>query len=142
MYIIVKIFCISYKNETQNEYILYMSNKFTILPSTSSMVFEMTIVLISFLFLNVYIIYLASYDSGYKPNFVMLLNFIFDDPTSLKNFKTYIKNVAIDEVASLKTKESFENKDENVFSQISFSLNKFLLKLFVNGNKISTTKSI
>jgi hypothetical protein len=106
------------------------------------MVFEMTIVLISFLFLNVYIIYLASYDSGYKPNFVMLLNFIFDDPTSLKNFKTYIKNVAIDEVASLKTKESFENKDENVFSQITFSLNKFLLKLFVNGNKISTTKSI
>jgi hypothetical protein len=78
------------------------------------MVLEMTIVLTLFIFLNVYIIYLASYDSGYKPNFVMLFNFVFDDPTSLKNFKTYIKNVALDKVASEKT------GDEKVNIQVKF----------------------
>lgn len=119
-----------------------MTTNFTILPSISSMVLEMVVVLTLFIFLNMYIIYLASYDSGYKPNFVMLFNFIFDDPTSLKSFKTYIKNVALDKVASEKTKESFENKYENTVSNVIFSIKKILLKLFVSGNRISTIKSI
>ena len=122
-----------------------MNNEFTILPSTPSMMVEAVIVLVLFILLNTYIIYLSAYDSGYKPNFVMLLNFIFDDSTSLKNFKTYIKNIAVDKVAMkdivVKTKESFSNNDDFV-SKTILSIKKIMTKLFVKGNKIFSVQTI
>ena len=122
-----------------------MNNEFTILPSTPSMMVEAVIVLVLFILLNTYIIYLSAYDSGYKPNFVMLLNFIFDDSTSLKNFKTYIKNIAVDKVAMkdivVKTKESFSNNDVFV-SKTILSIKKIMTKLFVKGNKIFSVQTI
>ena len=122
-----------------------MNNEFTILPSTPSMMVEAVIVLVLFILLNTYIIYLSAYDSGYKPNFVMLLNFIFDDSTSLKNFKTYIKNIAVDKVAMkdivVKTKESFSNND-NFVSKMILSIKKIMTKLFVKGNKIFSVQTI
>lgn len=125
-----------------------MTNHFTILPSTPSMMFEMVIVVTLFLILNVYIVYLSAYDSGYRPNFVLLLSFIFDDSTSLKNFKTYIQNVAIDKVSVLKSnsagksKESFTNRNENILSRTIFWVKKSFVKLFVKGNRIHTTQLI
>lgn len=123
----------------------YISNEFTILPSTPSMMVEAVVVLVLFILLNTYIIYLSAYDSGYKPNFVMLLNFIFDDSTSLKNFKTYIKNIAVDKVAMkdivVKTKESFSNNDDFV-SKTILSIKKIMTKLFVKGNKIFSVQTI
>ena len=123
----------------------YISNEFTILPSTPSMMVEAVVVLVLFILLNTYIIYLSAYDSGYKPNFVMLLNFIFDDSTSLKNFKTYIKNIAVDKVAMkdivVKTKESFSNND-NFVSKMILSIKKIMTKLFVKGNKIFSVQTI
>ena len=125
-------------------------NEFTILPSTPSMMVEAVIVLVLFILLNTYIIYLSAYDSGYKPNFVMLLNFIFDDSTSLKNFKTYIKNIAVDKVAiknivadrtKIVAKESFSNND-NFVSKMIFSIKKFMTKLFVKGNRIISVQRI
>ena len=122
-----------------------MNNEFTILPSTPSMMVEAVVVLVLFILLNTYIIYLSAYDSGYKPNFVMLLNFIFDDSTSLKNFKTYIKNIAVDKVAMkdivVKTKESFSNNDDFV-SKTILSIKKIMTKLFVKGNKIFSVQTI
>ena len=122
-----------------------MNNEFTILPSTPSMMVEAVVVLVLFILLNTYIIYLSAYDSGYKPNFVMLLNFIFDDSTSLKNFKTYIKNIAVDKVAMkdivVKTKESFSNNDVFV-SKTILSIKKIMTKLFVKGNKIFSVQTI
>ena len=126
------------------------SSEFTILPSTPSMMVEAVIVLVLFIILNTYIIYLSAYDSGYKPNFVMLLNFIFDDSTSLKNFKTYIKNIAIDKVAikeidedrtKVNSKESFSNND-NFVSKSIFTMKKFMTKLFVKRNKITSVQTI
>ena len=128
----------------------YTSNEFTILPSTPSMMVEAVIVLVLFILLNTYIIYLSAYDSGYKPNFVMLLNFIFDDSTSLKNFKRYIKNIAVDKVAikeivmdktKINSKESFSNND-NFVSKSVFSIKKLLTKLFVRSNKIFSVQTI
>lgn len=125
-------------------------NEFTILPSTPSMMVEAVIVIVLFILLNTYIVYLSAYDSGYKPNFVMLLNFIFDDSTSLKNFKTYIKNIAVDKVAikdivgdrtKIVTKESFSNND-NFVSKMIFSIKKFMTKLFVKGNRIISVQTI
>ena len=125
-------------------------NEFTILPSTPSMMVEAVIVLVLFILLNTYILYLSAYDSGYKPNFVMLLNFIFDDSTSLKNFKTYIKNIAVDKVAiknivadrtKIVAKESFSNND-NFVSKMIFSIKKFMTKLFVKGNRIISVQRI
>ena len=125
-------------------------NEFTILPSTPSMMVEAVIVLVLFILLNTYILYLSAYDSGYKPNFVMLLNFIFDDSTSLKNFKTYIKNIAVDKVAiknivadrtKIVAKESFSNND-NFVSKMIFSIKKFMTKLFVKGNRIISVQTI
>ena len=126
------------------------SSEFTILPSSPSMMVEAVIVLVLFIILNTYIIYLSAYDSGYKPNFVMLLNFIFDDSTSLKNFKTYIKNIAIDKVAikeidedrtKVNSKESFSNND-NFVSKSIFTMKKFMTKLFVKRNKITSVQTI
>ena len=125
-------------------------NEFTILPSTPSMMVEAVIVIVLFILLNTYIVYLSAYDSGYKPNFVMLLNFIFDDSTSLKNFKTYIKNIAVDKVAikdivadrtKIVAKESFSNND-NFVSNMIFSIKKFMTKLFVKGNRIISVQTI
>lgn len=125
-------------------------NEFTILPSTPSMMVEAVIVIVLFILLNTYIVYLSAYDSGYKPNFVMLLNFIFDDSTSLKNFKTYIKNIAVDKVAikdivggrtKIVAKESFSNND-NFVSKMIFSIKKFMTKLFVKGNRIISVQTI
>jgi hypothetical protein len=124
--------------------------EFTILPSMPSMMVEAIVVLVLFILLNVYIIYLSAYDSGYKPNFIMLLNFIFDDHTSLKNFKTYIKNIAADKVSikeivadktKINTTESFSNND-NFVSKTIFSMKKFMTKLFVKGKKIVSVQTI
>ena len=126
------------------------TTEFTILPSMPSMMVEAITVLVLFILLNVYIIYLSAYDSGYKPNFVMLLNFIFDDSTSLKNFKTYIKNIAVDKVAikeiiadktKIISKESFSNNDDFV-SRTIFSFKKFITRFFVKGNKIISVQTI
>lgn len=126
--------------------IIPKSIKYSILPSTQSMVLEVLVVTLLFILLNIYIVYLAAYDSGFKPNFVMLLNFIFDDPMSLSDFKTYVKNIAVDEISTVKSKESFSPKldisNENFFSKIVLYVKKTIVKLFVKGHKISTIKSI
>jgi hypothetical protein len=121
-----------------------MTTKFVILPSAPSMIFEGVVVVLLFFILNVYIIYLASYDAEFKPNFGMLLNFLFENPTSLNSFKTYVKNVSMDEVSNRKTKESFSIIDEgnNISANIAFYLKRMFFKLFVKGNKISTVKTI
>lgn len=120
-----------------------MTTKFMILPSAPSMIFEVVVVVSIFFMLNVYIIYLASYDAGFKPNFGMLLNFLFENSTSLNNFKTYVRNISIDEVSKNK-KETFavhQNDDDNFLQKIAFQLKRMFFKLFVKGNKICT-KSI
>jgi hypothetical protein len=127
------------------------TNEFTILPSTSSMMVEAIVVLILFILLNIYIIYLSAYDSGYKPNFVMLLNFIFGESTSLKKFKTFIKDAAFDKFAmavdrskeknEFEGKETFSNNDD-ILSSFIFSIKKSITKLFVKDNKIYSVQTI
>lgn len=119
-----------------------MVPKFVILPSAPSMIFEMVVVLTSFFLLNMYIIYLASYDSEFKPNFGMLLNFMFENQTSLNNFKTYVKNVSMDEASKKKESFSIMNRTDNLFTSIVFYWKRTFLKLFVKGKKISTVKTI
>lgn len=124
---------------------------YTICPSVRSVLLEMLIVMTMFFSLITYIIYLSAYDSGYKPNFVMFFNFLFDDTSSTKNFRTYVGNIAKDEFAS-HNQESFSNKSDfgnyisdffKVFSGIMFRLKKQIItSFFVKGNMISVSQRI
>lgn len=115
-----------------------LSDKFIILPSTGSIMMEMSMVIILFLIFCLYISYIAAYNTGYKPNFVMFLNFIFDDYSGTQNFQKYISNIVAD------TNESFTvNKIKNgsyfqeTYENLTHSFKKILMKLFVKGNKMT-----
>lgn len=122
---------------------------FMILPSTSSVVGEMSIVIIFFVSFCIYVSYIAAYETGYKPNFVMFLNFIFDDYNGSKNFQRYIQNIVSDSAA-----ESFTNLDnktvysglknnvKNVISNFTDGFQKLISKSFIKGNKIKINRTI
>ena len=126
-----------------------MADIITILPTTSSTIGEMSMVILFFISFCIYVCYISAYNTGYKPNFVMFLNFIFDDYTGSKNFQTYIKNIVSD-----KSSESFTNLRNNTFysgfktninNAISIFYNGFqqiISKSFIKGNKIKIIRTI
>jgi hypothetical protein len=111
-----------------------VSDKFIILPSVTSMMMEMSIVIILFFLYLIYISYLSAYNTGFKPNFVMFINFLFDDYSGTTNFQTYIKNIIDD-------KKSNDNKKEH-FTSIKYYFNKLISKSYVNGNKLIIKRTI
>jgi hypothetical protein len=117
---------------------------FTILPQGSSMMMEMTIVLTLFFSYIIYISYLSAYNTGFKPNFVMFINFLFDDYSGTTNFQTYIKNIIADKKSN---EEQFTTKNrpniiERVFTDIKYNLNKLISKSYINGNKLTIIRTI
>ena len=128
-----------------------VESKYTymICPSVRSVLLEMMIVMTLFFSFITYIVYLSSYNSGYKPNFIMFFNYLFDDTTSTKNFRTYVENITKDELAYQK-QETFRNQNDDVInnfskmlSKILFQFKKFVLSsFFVRGNVISVSQTI
>ena len=64
---------------------------------------------------------MASYDIAYVPNFVMFINFIFDNYDGQKSFENYIKTMSNESFVGQRAeglhKEGFEESDS------SFSIN-------------------
>jgi hypothetical protein len=121
------------------EYI--MTTVYTILPSTGTMVSEISIVLLFFFIYVVYVVYLASYGTGYKPNFVMFINFIFDNYSNA-NFKTYINNIVNDTKTEKFTLiKNNENEGNKLWNSIKFTMNKLVSTFFIKGNRISIVRS-
>lgn len=128
-----------------------VESKYTymICPSVRSVLLEMMIVMTLFFSFITYIVYLSSYNSGYKPNFVMFFNYLFDDTTSTKNFRTYVENITKDELAYQK-QETFRNQNDDVINNFSKMLSKILFQFkkfvmssfFVRGNVISVSQTI
>lgn len=112
-------------------------DKFTILPSTGSMVSEMCLVLVLFGIYLIYIVYLASYGTNYKPNFIMFLDFIFDNYSSA-DFQSYINNIVNDS-----KKENFTVNNTSIvensklWDNLKFKFNKLISMFFIKGNRIS-----
>ena len=109
-----------------------MSEIFTILPSTGSIIMEMFIVLFLIIIYIICICYVSAYNTGYKPNYVMFINFLFDDYSGTKNFQTYINNIIVDN----KSKEKFTllNKSSNVFSDF---FHRIVSTMYIKGNKLT-----
>lgn len=128
-----------------------VESKYTymICPSVRSVLLEMMIVMTLFFSFITYIVYLSSYNSGYKPNFIMFFNYLFDDTTSTKNFRTYVENITKDELAYQK-QETFRNQNDDVINNFSKMLSKILFQFkkfvmssfFVRGNVISVSQTI
>ena len=128
-----------------------VESKYTymICPSVRSVLLEMMIVMTLFFSFITYIVYLSSYNSGYKPNFIMFYNYLFDDTTSTKNFRTYVENITKDELAYQK-QETFRNQNDDVINNFSKMLSKILFQFkkfvmssfFVRGNVISVSQTI
>jgi hypothetical protein len=105
------------------------------------MVSEMSIVLFFFFIYVVYVVYLASYGTGYKPNFVMFINFIFDNYSNA-NFKTYINNIVNDTKTEKFTLiKNNENEGNKLWNSIKFTMNKLVSTFFIKGNRISIVRS-
>jgi hypothetical protein len=131
-----------------------MTDTFTIFPTTTSIVGEMALVILLFIVFCIYISYISAYNTGYKPNFVMFLNFLFDDYKGSNDFKTYIKNIISDNDSTKHTTESFTNFENitllstiktrisNLLSNLTDEFQKMFAKLFINGNKIKINKRL
>lgn len=113
---------------------------FTILPQGSSMMMEMTVVITLFFSYIIYISYLSAYNTGFKPNFVMFINFLFDDYSGTTNFQTYIRNIIADKKSN---EENFTTQNRpNIFTNIKYHLNKLISKSYINGNKLTIIRTI
>jgi hypothetical protein len=117
---------------------------FTILPSASSMMMEMSIVIILVFFYLIYISYLSAYNTGFKPNFVMFINFLFDDYSGTTNFQTYIKNIVEDKKSNEEnfTIQKRPKTINKIFTNIKYNFNKLISKSYINGNKLTITRTI
>ena len=110
--------------------------KYTILPSTTSMISEMIIIITLFFGYIIYISYLSSYDSGFKPNFVMFIDMIFDRNND-QRFQSYVKNIVNDK----KKVETFTSKNESTyFEKIQSYFYQFIAKFYITKNKIYISK--
>jgi hypothetical protein len=119
-------------------------NKYSILPTTSSLLREMLLVIVIFTFFCVYVCYISAYNTGYRPNFVMFINLIVDDYSALRNFKTYIQNIVDDHTTSESFANfrnspytRFKNKINRLFQKVSYKFKIIASKLFIKGNKVS-----
>ena len=90
-------------------------SKFTIQPSFESSVGMFVMVIFLYVCYLSFIGYMASYDIAYVPNFVMFINFIFDNYDGQKSFENYIKTMRSESFVG--GKEGFEESDS------SFSIN-------------------
>ena len=112
--------------------------KYNILPSTGSMIMEMMIVVTLFFGYILYISYLSAYGSGFKPNFVMFIDMIFDRNND-QRFQTYIQNIVKD--TKKKDTENFEIKKKHSFFQtIQSHFFQFISKFYLTKNKIYISK--
>lgn len=123
-----------------------MDTQYTILPSTGSMIIEMTIVIFLVFTYILYISYLSAYGTGFKPNFVLFFDMMLDRNND-QRFQTYIKNVLGDkkkekEKAKEKTNvETFEiEKKPFLFEKIQLVFLQCLSYFYITGNKIYISK--
>jgi hypothetical protein len=107
-----------------------MDDRIVILPSTGSIMGEMLLVVTLFVVFCIYVSYLAAYNTGFRPNYVMFINFLFDDYSGTKSFEKHIKNIVADE------KESFTNMKTSITSIKSY-FNMLISKLFIKGNRFT-----
>ena len=122
-----------------------VSDKFQIIPSTGSMIMEMMIVIILFLGYIIYVSYLSAYKTGFKPNYVMFLDMLFDRNDD-QRFQTYIKSIGDDK--NITKEENFETKNnKNInsnsntfFDNVQFHFYKFISTFYVTGNQIRISK--
>ena len=122
-----------------------ISDKFQILPSTGSMIMEMMIVIILFLGYIIYISYLSAYKTGFKPNYIMFLDMLFDKNDD-QHFQTYIKNIVDDKNTKIE-EETFEVKKTKTnistntfFNDLKFQFFKLISKFYLTGNQIHISK--
>ena len=102
------------------------------------MIMEMMIVVTLFFGYILYISYLSAYGSGFKPNFVMFIDMIFDRNND-QRFQTYIQNIVKD--TKKKDTENFEIKKKHSFFQtIQSHFFQFISKFYLTKNKIYISK--
>ena len=105
-------------------------SKFTIQPSFESSVGMFVMVIFLYVCYLSFIGYMASYDIAYVPNFVMFINFIFDNYDGQKSFENYIKTMSNESFVGQRaeglqqpTAPSFGGKEGFEESDSSFSIN-------------------
>lgn len=127
--------------------------KYTLLPSTGSMIIEMMIVITLFFAYIFYISYLSAYGTGFKPNFVLFIDMLFDRNND-QRFQTYIQNVLGDKGGKGVTKsgeksggkvETFQIKTKSsapssFFENIQISFFHFISQFYISGHKIYISK--
>ena len=136
-----------------------VDKEFQILPSTGSMIMEMMIVIILFLGYIIYISYLSAYKTGFKPNYIMFLDMLFDKNDN-QHFQTYIKNIVDDKNTKIEketfqikktdmdtetdtkteTKTDTKTKTKTFFNYLHFHFFKFISKFYLAGNQIHISK--
>ena len=122
-----------------------VDKEFQILPSTGSMIMEMMIVIILFLGYIIYISYLSAYKTGFKPNYIMFLDMLFDKNDN-QHFQTYIKNIVDDKNTKIE-EETFEVKKTKTnistntfFNDLKFKFFILFSKFYLTGNQIHISK--
>jgi len=110
---------------------------FVILPSTGSVIGEMIMVVTLFFFFCVFVSYIAAYNTGFKPNFVMFINFLFDDYSGSTSFDEHIKDIKKDEKPN--KKELFTNFYDSKYDYKSY-FSMLLSNFFIKGNKFTITR--
>ena len=143
----------------ENQYSQSNQNEYIVIPelNSSSTVLQLFIIIILFILYLCFFIYISCYDSYYKINFSLFLDF-FINGTSLsqKNLKEFVETVVEDKLKTSsnddeyketfisknsffkKTKESINNFFEiPLFYKLRNFINKQIIKLFyVKGNTI------
>ena len=123
---------------------------YIIVPSLASTASTCAYVLVLFTLYIMYVGYLAAYDIGYKPNFVMFVNMIFDVHDDTKNFEKYMDKFKCDTFVPSQTKavegmttSSTKPISEKVSEAIKETrdtafkyYNKMMLKMYTKGNRI------
>ena len=112
--------------------------QYNILPSTGFMLMEMMIIITLFFVYILYISYLSAYGSGFKPNFVIFIDMLFDRNND-QRFQTYIQNIVLDKKRN-KT-ENFEiKKKRSIFEIVQFHFFQFISNFYLTNHKIYISK--
>ena len=94
--------------------------QFVIQPTVPSSITMLGTVVTLFTFYLMFVGYMASYDIAYQPNFVMFMNFVFDNYDGQQSFERYVQSVCKKESFVVKSdvNEGFSETKTNYASYI------------------------
>ena len=105
--------------------------QFIIQPTVPSSITMLGTVVTLFTFYLMFVGYMASYDIAYQPNFVMFMNFVFDNYDGQQSFERYVQSVCKKEsfVAESDVNEGFSEKRNINFLEVDAIGRKFAFYL-------------